>query len=348
MQDTSPGYKNNFNLLRLTGAILVVISHTFTVVGQTSFEPLQYLTKGHLQLSGIGLTIFFFISGYFITSSAASGKNTGSFLLKRIYRIYPALIILVIISVFITGPLLSTLPWQEYFTSKDTWKYLFTATGVRIRMNLPGVFDSSSFNVHAFNASLWTITLEIGLYVSITIALLSGLIKNKKLFSFFCLLIIIYCFATVSLIQEIPQNEKRHLNLIGIFYTGSLVYASALSKRIIKTILLIALFLFSVLTVCKLSGFDPFFLLLIAICMAIYCFGFSQKVRLPLQTDISYGFYIWAFPVQQTIFMVLGSQNPYLHLTLSIFFILPFAFASWHFVEKKFIRLGHKKIPGEK
>lgn len=323
--------------------MLVIISHTFAIAGKNDLEPLIFYTKGHLQLSGVGLTLFFFISGYFITASATTTEKPKLFLLKRIYRIYPALIVLVVISVFIAGPLLSVFSLHQYFASKETWLYLFTATGLRIRMNLPGVFTLPSFNVHAFNASLWTIALEIELYISISIALYTGLLKNKKLFIFFSLLIVLFCFVSVALRLEISHNEKRQLNMIGIFFMGSFIYITAFSKKIIKAILLFSALLFIIFVCYKIPGFDPFFLFLIAVCMLVYCVGFNSLVKVPLHTDISYGLYIYAFPVQQIVFMLWNNQNPYFQLALGILLTLPFAFASWHLVEKRFIRATHKR-----
>ena len=145
MNQINPSHKNNYNLLRLIGAILVIVSHSFDLVQSEYLEPIAYFSKDKLECSGVGLTIFFFISGYFVTGSAVMSNSKSEFILKRIRRIYPALIGFVLISVFIAGPLLTILPLNVYYSENDTWQYLYTATGLKIRMNLPGVFSLPNF-----------------------------------------------------------------------------------------------------------------------------------------------------------------------------------------------------------
>lgn len=336
MIKTTPIHQNNFNFLRLIGALLVIISHSFDITGKSNSDPLFQLT-GKLQSSGIGLTIFFFISGYFVTASANNTAGIGRFIIKRVMRIYPALIVLVFISVFFAGPLLSTLATYQYFQEKDSWVYLFTTTGLRIRMNLPGVFSSPNFQIKAFNASLWTIALEIQLYISITLALWFGIVRNKKLFSTICLIIIFVCFGIVAFNQNISFNSARHLSLIGLFYLGGVVYTASFTKKIIQIVMLLSASLFVMFTFFKILGFDPFILCLLSISMLTYCVGFTKGFKIQLTTDISYGLYIYAFPIQQTIFMFSGITDSWILALSSIVFTLPLAFASWHLIEKKFI-----------
>ncbi len=321
----------------------MIISHSYAILNKSSIEPLSKITNGKLELSGVGLTIFFFISGYFVTKSARDSVNIQQFVKKRIFRIYPALIVLVIVSVFFAGPLLSTFSIQQYFSSKESWLYLFTASGLRIRMNLPGVFSSSHFFIDAFNASLWTVALEIKLYFSLGILLGLGIFKSKKLSIVICLLVIFVCFITVAFNQELSFNLKRHLNLIGIFYLGAFTYSASLSNRAVQSIFLASFIFFVIFSVFNIQQFNPFPLCLVSMCMLVFFTGFTKKVQVHLNTDISYGLYIYAFPVQQTIFMFSDNNSPLFFLLKSLALTLPFAIASWYCIEKKFIKLKYKR-----
>jgi peptidoglycan/LPS O-acetylase OafA/YrhL len=157
--------KNNFNFLRLAGACLVIFSHCYDIIGKSGSEPIENFLQSKLAASGIGLCIFFFISGYFVSKSAVETKGVFYFLKKRIYRIYPALIIIVLLTVFVLGPIFSTLKISAYFLQPDTWKYLYTISGIRIRAILPGVFTGEHFFSNGVNASIWTISWEIILYI---------------------------------------------------------------------------------------------------------------------------------------------------------------------------------------
>ena len=122
-------HHNNFNFLRIFAAVLVGVTHSYAITGNILSEPARQLSNGYFYLSSIGLYIFFFTSGYLVSQSAATSKSSLIFLQKRVLRIYPALIIAVLLSVFIAGPLLTTFTLKQYFTDVDTWKYLWTASG---------------------------------------------------------------------------------------------------------------------------------------------------------------------------------------------------------------------------
>lgn len=67
----------------------------------------------------------------------------------------------------------------------------------------------------------------------------------------------------------------------------------------------------------------------------------AGSVRIGSRNDVSYGLYIWAFPVQQLIivagFAWLGVWGTAL---LALLLTLHLAWASWRFVEKPAMKLG--------
>ena len=57
---------NNFDFLRFLFALLVVISHSYSLSGSNESSQWIYrITDGHIVLAQIGLSGFFIISGYF-------------------------------------------------------------------------------------------------------------------------------------------------------------------------------------------------------------------------------------------------------------------------------------------
>ncbi|UAY53516.1 acyltransferase family protein [Ferruginibacter albus] len=344
MQSTPLHHYNNFNLLRLLGAACVLFSHTYYVVGQSEKEPLNLLLNGALEASGVGLTIFFFISGYFITKSATETHSVLLFLKKRALRIYPALIVLVVLSIFLAGPLLTSLSLGEYFTSKETWLYLGVSTGFWIRTGLPGVFSTPAYYVHAFNTSLWSITLELELYASIAVLLWTGLLR-KKAFGLLAGCIVLISFLTVSFKQDISVNIARQLNLIAIFYSGSFVYAASIKAKHLLLIAFLTAILYFIFSADRINSFMTAPLLLLCICCCVYLIGSSKKIVVPFNTDISYGVYIYAFPVQQIMYRLSGYNNSVmLSLLYSGLATIALAFASWHLIEKRFLVLKYGSL----
>jgi peptidoglycan/LPS O-acetylase OafA/YrhL len=65
-----------------------------------------------------------------------------------------------------------------------------------------------------------------------------------------------------------------------------------------------------------------------------------RNKRMNLRTDLSYGTYVYACPVQQVLIIAgLGSLNPLVFAIISTAATLPFAAMSWFLVEKPAMKL---------
>lgn len=111
---------NCFDLLRTLAAFAVLFSHSFALSGLP--EPLIGYKS---TLGNLAVWVFFAISGYLITKSCLASATLRLFTIKRLLRIMPALIVLLVASVFVAGPLLTQFTMGEYFADIHTWTYLF-------------------------------------------------------------------------------------------------------------------------------------------------------------------------------------------------------------------------------
>jgi len=160
---------NRFDILRLLAAWLVLFSHCYPLGGRASSEPLTR-TAGIDTLGGVGVAIFFVLSGYLVTLSLERSPHLLEFARRRILRIYPALMTICLLSVVLLGPLLTTLPQTTYWHQRLTWSYLLTASAWIIQFPLPGVFADNPLP-SAVNGSRWSPPYEITCYL--VLALLS-------------------------------------------------------------------------------------------------------------------------------------------------------------------------------
>src|SRR6185312_8540842 len=93
--------RNNFDVLRLAGALMVLVSHCYALTGRV--EPLATLTGQ--TLGDLGVTVFFAISGFLIAKSWVDDPALVRFVIKRGLRLLPALIVAVILTALIVGPI---------------------------------------------------------------------------------------------------------------------------------------------------------------------------------------------------------------------------------------------------
>src|SRR5262249_6573708 len=86
--------RNNFDAIRFTLALLVIVSHAWVIpFGGAQADPLYQLTRGQMDFGALAVNAFFVISGYLITMSWLNSRGPGHFLRKRALRIYPAFIV---------------------------------------------------------------------------------------------------------------------------------------------------------------------------------------------------------------------------------------------------------------
>ena len=103
--DTNDKRSNNFNIIRVIAAFLVILGHMYYIMGQGSYVPI-FAGQG---IHAVGVKILFVLCGYFITKSWLGDPHPGRYAIKRLFRIYPALIVVVLLSIFVLGPIMTSL-----------------------------------------------------------------------------------------------------------------------------------------------------------------------------------------------------------------------------------------------
>jgi peptidoglycan/LPS O-acetylase OafA/YrhL len=160
--------------------------------------------------------------------------------------------------------------------------------------------------------------------------------------------IVLTCFLSLLLYPGLDFFYIKYFNLVGIFYLGSFVYVSSATKKQVLFILGFSLIVYSLVYFINEATLKADFLLLVIVSLTAYFIGFANKIPLRMNNDISYGLYIFAFPIQQALFK-LTNFNPSISLQLVLTFAItvPLAFLSWKFIEKPFINMNRKfSTPG--
>lgn len=163
-----------FAWLRTAGVLLIVVDHCWALLTpQSSIFPNSW----HTAPGYVGLMALFAMSGYQVQHSWTRDPMWWRFAAKRLLRIVPPLAFVAAVTSMIIGPLVSTWPVGEYFSSAQTWRYLVgNSLVLLLQHRLPGVFDGNPFPYSA-NGSLWTLPMELvgyGVVLLIGVFLVQG------------------------------------------------------------------------------------------------------------------------------------------------------------------------------
>jgi len=179
-----PPRHNNFDALRLIAAVSVIFSHSFLVAeGTQNREWLIVLTGNQCILGLTGVFIFFAISGFLVTQSFEQTPNPLHYLAKRALRIFPGLFIATLISAFVLGPLVTTLPLGAYLSRPEAYEYVIGNTLLDQSVHeLPGVSFADNPVGLEINGSLWTLRLEFTMYLMVLVLGLLRLLTVRVAF----------------------------------------------------------------------------------------------------------------------------------------------------------------------
>jgi peptidoglycan/LPS O-acetylase OafA/YrhL len=336
--------QNNFDALRLLAAASVIFSHSFLIAeGSQNREWLILLTGNQCILGLTGVFVFFAISGFLVTQSFEQTRNPLHYLAKRALRIFPGLFVATVVSAFVLGPLVTTLPLGAYLSRAEPYEYVFGNTLLDQSMHeLPGVSFTENPVGLEINGSLWTLRLEFLMYLMV---LALGLLRLLTVRT--ALLLLAFGVACLRFEMLYPLEKWGWFFqlfsgwgwLVGFFAAGVLLYKLRDTRIFDGRVALLAL-AGLVLSV-PLRLFIPLFPLFgcyLALWLAL-------TPRLPVIPaarfgDLSYGLYIYGWPAEQAVNWLSGGRAAWWQVFL---IALPaatgLAFLSWHLVERPMLRL---------
>lgn len=315
--------ENNFGLIRLCAALAVILSHSFEICWGTR-DPFHALLNYH-SLGHVAVFVFFAISGYLITQSYVRRDDPVRFALARILRIYPALIVML---------LLTLLGLYLFAKELDFWSYGPTYLWQNIKLlpaqvMMPGLF-ADHLRPFALNLPLWTLEHELKAYLFVLILGVCGLLRPMAVIASFAIIAILYVGFTGLVNTQV-------LKLFFCFTFGAGLYLWRKSIPYHGGIVIALLGLCAVLYVTPLFVFA----MLATLSYGAIWAG-HKKPLIPFRADYSYGLYIYAYGLQQ-IAWAWGAQTVGGNFIVSVVLTLPFAIASWHLIEAPALKLGRTK-----
>lgn len=331
---------NSLNALRLAFAGCVILSHAWWLGGYGP-EPALYGIK----LGTAGVLGFFAISGYLITVSAERTTPL-EYAAARFTRLYPGLFIAAPVTAFVAAPI-GALITHGHYDLQGAFTFLGAALGLCFGlMNTPAIGTTLLGNTDRYDwdGPLWTLTWEVLCYIIVAIAvyLFRSISRSGK--GHGAAILILFAASTGAVLGKVlgggfgPDRAEFVLPLVAVFMAAALL--ATLRERV-RVGILSSMAALLIIWAGLATGYGaavaplPFAYLVLSVGST------TIGVRIGSRYDISYGVYIYGWPVQQLLAAArVPSHLPVLgYAALALILVWPLGFLSCVAIEQPAQRL---------
>jgi len=357
----SPGQlyaTNNFHLIRLFAALQVAFSHLYTLlkIEDSGIVPLTICKIINLFP---GVPIFFFVSGFLISKSYEKSSHLSSYFKNRTLRIYPALMLCVVLSVV-------SVYFSGYYGTINLpiSKFIFW---IFSQIITPGFYNPDFMRAYGsgvLDGPVWTISVEIQLYILIPVIYSLFFRFKKDINHTMCILIVVFSIISIIFSQvQTDENFKKsmffkflHISflpwfnmfLFGVWFQINYAMLNKyLNGKIFYVLILYLVFSYILLNwgdIRILNFFSPIRELFLAIVIFTFAYSYTNLSNALLgQNDISYGIYLYHMPVCN-YFIYKGWQHEKIYFLMAVLLSCIIAYISWMSLEKPALLLKQYSI----
>ena len=322
------GVTTGFDYLRIGLSVAVLGWHANSPTAR-SLELDEALWSGSFRfLPAAIIPMFFALSGFLVAGSLGRTR-LHQFVTLRVIRLIPALAVEITLSAMIIGLIFTTLPASQYFSSGEFYAYFLNIVG-DIHFYLPGVFVEQP-SQGLVNGQLWTVPFELECYLALVLLAIARAARRR--FAFVAVVAVISLALTVRVLLGHPISSVTHapgralvfcfLAGVGLHLCRDVVPHSGLLA--VVSVIAAAAFL-QVANLSYLCAFPVAYL-------TAYL-GLLRPPAIPFG-DLSYGVYLFHWPIQQSIVHAIPSiDSSWLMLLISLPLTAVCAWLSWTLVEK--------------
>jgi peptidoglycan/LPS O-acetylase OafA/YrhL len=325
---------------------MVVLSHAPELVdGNRAREILTRLFHT-LSFGEFGVDGFFLISGYLITKSFVTSPDVLNYLFKRVARIYPAFLVATIVSIVVFAPLSGT---QLSALGVRDWVHV---VGNALTLQPPSVQAFPGTHYPILNGAMWTIAYEFRCYLLIAILGLLGILRHREFVlagTAVALLMLAAKVPTPIPVSDIFYgNPPEAIRMTAAFLTGAVfyLYRDVILYRAGYAVFAAVVLLASMFgprlaepILCVFGGYLIFWLALVA----------RQSIfsRITTDNDISYGLYLYTWPIQSALVYFRPGISPWLMFAVSLLLAAACGYLSWILLERRIQRRVHRAASGQ-
>ena len=331
---------NGFTGLRLALAGMVVVSHAFSVAtGAVADEPLARATG--YTLGEHAVNGFFAVSGFLVTMSC-DRRGARDYALARALRILPGLVAATLVVSLVLGGAMSRLPLPEYLREPGLWAFVRgTLTTFKSNAALPGVFEANPYRAPL--GTVWTLKYEVLCYLGVLAAHLCGALRRRWPATLLLFGLAAGLFAMEALHgADLPKGMETALRLPLIFTAGACLYLWRRRLRVSGAALGclgIALFVLA-----RTPAYAPLLFLAEGYGAIWLALGPMARAACDPSADLSYGVYLYGWPVQQALHALWPGPSGLALLAPALALTLPVAALSWYGVERPALALKARTL----
>lgn len=335
--------RNSLNLIRLVFAFAVLVAHGWYLAGRGVGVHIADENLGGWAVFG-----FFAISGYLITGSRFS-KPLGEYMLHRVARIFPAYLVCLVVTAFVFAPigyqrLHGTL---DGFLTTTTTPIQYVVGNATLRI---AAFDVAGTPggvpyVGAWNGSLWTLYYEFVCYVIIAVLGSIGIFRRKV----WPLSVAFVASVGLQVGWPVLVPYLQHngdvgwiAKLLPVFLAGGLLHLVRDRVALTWPGALVALAV-SAAVISQEPRWGPQVCALLIAYAIVWAGAVLPCPEIIRRNDISYGVYIYAFPVQQLLALTgVHEWGLVAYDVVAAVATVPLAVVSWLLVERPVMRRARR------
>ena len=325
---------NALNFLRLCLALEVVLWHAYALRGDSWLSP-----RAEHVLADIAVDAFFAISGFLVCRSWQRSSSPGSYLAARARRILPGLWACLIVTAFVIAPAAALVSGSTVPTLRAQAQYVFANAGVWVTQYDIAGGPTGVAHSALWNGSLWSLGFEAACYVGLALLAMCRLLRPGVIWLLVLTMWLVAATATLVGVPLVGTSGLVVLILRTVLMFGLGVLLFLHRERVPASPRLLMAML-GLLMVGALLAPDYRVVAAPAVAyLAIYGgLWLGRFPRLRLRSDLSYGTYVYGFPIQQALLVSGVALGWFGFALLSIAVTVPVAFLSWHLVERRALR----------
>lgn len=339
--------QNGLSLLRLILALLVISSHSWVLVPNTSNQDQPAILQ-QLQINGgsFAVNLFFAMSGFLLSGSWDRQPCFRDFLVRRVRRIYPGFMAVCLWQALFAVPL--ALGGSAAFPTLANWWQLGLAM---VTLGSAGHLADPQLHLfpagvsHDLNGSLWTIRYEFLCYLLLGLLGVVGFWRIRWLR--WAVFVVGWGVFLAWPDAELPPALTRtlgawsHWGRLAVYFLGGVIAYWETGRIPLNRWSLLVAFVAVAAAATGPEAVGRAVGPLVLPWLMLHAGYHALSIRLARQLpgDFSYGIYLYAFPVQQLLLQF----TPKVEWSVSGFTLaataltLPLAIASWYWVEARWL-----------